>query len=102
MKDSESRRPDLGQIVRVTRGREAGQYAVVIGVLDDKFLMLADGERRKFDRGKKKNTSHVELLSYISPEVQSSLTETGRVTNAKIRHALYTFFEQEALFEKEN
>ncbi|MUV38105.1 putative ribosome-binding protein YbzG [Lentibacillus sp. JNUCC-1] len=83
--------PQLGQIVRIRRGREAGQYAVIIGLTDDQFAWLADGEKRKYDRPKKKNLHHVEVMDFVSPEVQNSLLETGRVTNGKLRFAISKF-----------
>ncbi|WP_217588928.1 KOW motif-containing protein [Lentibacillus saliphilus] len=83
--------PEIGQIVRIKRGREAGQYAVVIAIIDEQFVLLADGEKRKYDRPKKKNLHHVEVVDYISPEVQNSLLETGRVTNGKLRFAITKF-----------
>lgn len=83
--------PRIGEVVRILRGREAGQYAIIIDVINDRFVLLADGEKRKYDRPKKKNLNHIELLDYISPEVQNSLLETGRVTNGKLRFALDKF-----------
>ncbi|MDC3417818.1 KOW domain-containing RNA-binding protein [Aquibacillus salsiterrae] len=90
MNDTESS-PQLGQIVQILQGREAGQFAIVIDIVDDRFVLLADGEKRKYDRPKKKNRHHIEPMEYISPEVQNSLLETGRVTNGKLRFALSKF-----------
>ncbi len=87
MVDSDSN-PQPGQIVLIKRGRDAGQYAIIIRLVDERFVLLADGDKKKFDRPKKKNIQHLQLLNYISPEVQSSLEETGRVTNGKLRFAL--------------
>ncbi len=83
--------PLIGQVVRIMQGREAGQYAVVIKMIDDRYVLLADGEKRKYDRPKKKNLHHIEIMDYISPEVQNSLLETGRVTNGKLRFAIAKF-----------
>ena len=93
MSESESS-PQVGQIVRILQGREAGQYAVVIQIVDDRFILIADGEKRKYDKPKKKNRSHIESMSYVSPEVQNSLLETGRVTNGKLRFALSKFLNE--------
>jgi large subunit ribosomal protein L14e len=90
LNDTESS-PRIGQVVRILQGREAGQFAIVIGELDDRFVLLADGEKRKYDRPKKKNLNHIEVFDYISPEVQNSLLETGRVTNGKLRFAISKF-----------
>lgn len=93
MNETESS-PRIGQVVRIVQGREAEQYMVVIDLLDDRFVLLADGEKRKFDRPKKKNLQHVELMDFVSPEVQNSLLETGRVTNGKLRFAVTKFMNE--------
>ncbi|GAB4074341.1 KOW domain-containing RNA-binding protein [Barrientosiimonas marina] len=83
--------PRIGQVVRILQGREAGQYAVVLKIIDDRYVLLADGEKRKYDQPKRKNLNHVEVMDFVSPEVQNSLLETGRVTNGKLRFALTKF-----------
>ncbi|SFF00457.1 KOW domain-containing RNA-binding protein [Alteribacillus iranensis] len=90
MSEAEST-PEVGQIVHIKRGRDAGNFAIIIGIVDERFILLADGEKRKYDRAKKKNIHHVELCSYISDEVKRSIEDTGRVTNGKIRHALVSY-----------
>lgn len=84
-------RSQLGQIVLITHGRDAGQYAIIVRLLDDRFVFLADGDKKKFNQPKKKNILHLQLIDYVSPEVQRSLLETGRVTNGKLRFALSKF-----------
>lgn len=86
--------PRIGQVVRILQGREAGQYAIVLKLIDDRYALLADGEKRKYDRPKKKNLYHIEAMEFISPEVQNSLLETGRVTNGKLRFALTKFMNE--------
>jgi len=80
--------PQIGQIVRITKGREQNRYAVIINIMNDRFVLLADGEKRKYDRPKKKNVLHIELTPHISNEVRTSLLETNRVSNGKLRFAL--------------
>ncbi|MFD1850684.1 KOW domain-containing RNA-binding protein [Oceanobacillus bengalensis] len=86
--------PLLGHVVRILQGREAGQYMIIIERLDDRYVLIADGERRKTNRPKKKNLHHIEIMDYISPEVQNSLLETGRVTNGKLRFAISKFMSE--------
>ncbi|CAH0120713.1 hypothetical protein PAE9249_03234 [Paenibacillus sp. CECT 9249] len=89
--------PKIGQIVKILRGRDAGQYAVIVGIADSRFVYVADGDKRKFDGPKKKNLIHLELQQTISSEVVNSLNESGRVTNGKLRFALSKFAETAAL-----
>ncbi|AHV99197.1 KOW domain-containing RNA-binding protein [Paenibacillus sabinae] len=83
--------PQVGQLVKILKGKEAGEIAVVIAILDSRFVYIADGDKRKFDGPKKKNILHLELTSIISSEVVNSLKETGRVTNGKLRYAVLDY-----------
>ncbi|ANF98950.1 hypothetical protein AR543_21840 [Paenibacillus bovis] len=85
--------PQVGQVVRVSKGKGAGQPAVIIAISDEKFVYIADGNKRKFDQPKKKNLLHLELMPVVSSEVVDSLQESGRVTNGKLRHAVAKFVE---------
>jgi large subunit ribosomal protein L14e len=89
--------PRIGQLVRILRGRDTNQYGVIVGILDEKFVMIADGDKRKFDRAKRKNLSHLELIEQISSEVQRSIEETGRVTNGKLRYAVSKFLNDQVI-----
>ncbi|MFM9332332.1 hypothetical protein [Paenibacillus mesotrionivorans] len=80
--------PQLGQIVKILRGRDSGDFAVIVGLVDQRSVLIADGRTRKFDHPKKKNLLHLELQNETSDIVVNSLMETGRVTNGKLRHAL--------------
>lgn len=84
-------RPQIGQFVKVLRGKDEESCAVIVEIIDDRFVMIADGHKRKFDHPKKKNVLHLELLTAVSQEVSSSLHETGRVTNAKLRYVIQKY-----------
>ncbi len=83
--------PRVGQFVSITKGKDTGQYAIIIRILDKRFVLLADGVQRKYDNPKKKNINHVALFDNVSPEVQNSISESGRVTNGKLRFAITKF-----------
>ena len=83
--------PQVGQLVRILKGKDAGEAAVVIAVVDSRFVYIADGDKRKIDGPKKKNILHLELIPFISSEVVNSLEETGRVTNGKLRYAVMKY-----------
>ncbi|SFF36619.1 KOW motif-containing protein [Paenibacillus algorifonticola] len=83
--------PQVGQIVKVLRGKDEDSYAVVISIIDERFVMIVDGDKRRFDSPKKKNVLHLELQPVISSEVVNSLLESGRVTNTKLRYVIQKF-----------
>ncbi|MFO7263089.1 MAG: hypothetical protein A6D91_00785 [Bacillaceae bacterium G1] len=83
--------PKPGQVVLVTRGKHAGTYAVVIKIEPDRFVWIADGDKRRFDKPKKKNLRHIRPMPYVDEKVARQLQETGRVSNAMLRFAIRTF-----------
>ena len=87
--------PQVGQFVRVTQGRDTDKYAIIVKIVDDKFVCIADGDKRKFDRAKRKNILHLHLYDDCSQEVEKSIGETGRVTNGKLRFALTYFMKSQ-------
>ncbi|MGC4378205.1 KOW domain-containing RNA-binding protein [Fictibacillus sp. Mic-4] len=89
--------PKVGQIVRIKKGRDAESLSVIVNILDDRYVLIADGDKRKFDRAKRKNLNHLELLDFISPEVARSILETGRVTNGKLRYAVAKFSDEKVI-----
>lgn len=92
--DDSGSSPRIGEVVKILKGRDAGKYAIIIGKIDERFLWIADGDKRKFDAPKKKNILHVEPQSEICEEVINSMSQTGRVTNGKLRFALNRFMEK--------
>ncbi|WP_193791326.1 KOW domain-containing RNA-binding protein [Tumebacillus algifaecis] len=84
-------RPHLGQIVLVTQGKEAGNYCVIVGIHGPKFVLLADGAKRKSDAPKHKNIAHVQLLAHIDEAVAMKLEQQGQVQNALLRCSLNRF-----------
>ncbi|MDY7220657.1 RNA-binding protein [Halalkalibacterium halodurans] len=93
--------PEIGQIVQIVKGRDRDQFSVIIKRVDDRFVYIADGDKRKVDRAKRKNMNHLKLIDHISPEVRHSFEETGKVTNGKLRFALKKFLEEHADLLKE-
>lgn len=85
----------VGQIVQLLKGRDHGKYSVIIGYEGDRYVLVADGDKRKYDRPKKKNRTHVVPLDDISSEIVESIAETGRVTNGKLRFVIQRFIENQ-------
>jgi large subunit ribosomal protein L14e len=86
--------PEIGRIVEVIRGRDKGLYAVVIGHEGDRFVYIADGDKRKVDRPKKKNALHVKRTGEIAQEIVEALAKDGKVTNARLRYVIRQYQQQ--------
>ena len=50
---------EIGRVVQSRQGRDAGRCFVILQVVDDQFVLMADGLTRKLDHPKKKKVKHL-------------------------------------------
>ena len=85
----------VGEVVRSTQGRDSGKYMVVIDILDDEYVLLADGNLRRLDRPKKKKVKHFIAEGLISKEIQQRILSENKMNNALIRVELERLTQRE-------
>jgi len=90
----EQLQPRIGQLVTVLRGKDEGAHAVIVALVDERFVLIADGHKRKAQEPKKKNLLHLALQPQVSEEVADSLRESGSVTNGKLRFAIQKYIQR--------
>ena len=81
MKISES------DIVVSVNGRDSGKMFFVIGV-DEEYVLLADGKRRRVDKPKRKKTKHVQLVPTSGGRTAEKIRSGEKITNSDLRRAL--------------
>ena len=64
----------LGKIVYSKSGRDKGKMFVIIGTVDENFVMLADGDMRKVEKPKLKNIKHVQMTNMTAEDILTSIT----------------------------
>ncbi len=78
----------LGQVVCSKAGRDEGRVFIIIGIVDDKYVLVSDGDLRRFENPKKKRIKHLDITSIILEALSKKLMDSIKVTNAEIRKAL--------------
>ena len=72
----------IGGIVRSRAGRDRGRAFVILEILDEQYVLLADGKLRTIERPKKKKRRHLLKASEARMEL------TGHLVNADFRKFL--------------
>ena len=62
-----------GRVVLSTQGRDEGRYFVVLEVIDENFVLMADGLTRKIAHPKKKKVKHLKLNQFFYKSFQHNL-----------------------------
>jgi len=75
----------LGELVSSKAGRDTGRKLVIVGIIDEKFVLVSDGDLRKIEKPKKKKIKHVESCGIIIDSLNKKLENNMKVTNAEIR-----------------
>lgn len=88
----------VGQIVQILMGREAGEYAIVINREDPSFVWLADGRKRSTEQPKRKNVRHIQPTQAIGKHVVDAL-QNGILTNEDIRSDVNQYLKQKGVGE---
>lgn len=78
----------LGRVVCSRAGRDKGQYYVVVRIIDDRFVEVADGLKKKVASPKKKNVRHLVVQDQVAVEVARKLAAGQKVDDAEIRSVL--------------
>jgi len=81
----------LGQVVRSIAGRDAGKMFILVGIIDDKYVLVADGDLRKIESLKKKNIKHLQACKYVDSAIRHKLLQNEKLTNMEISRALEIF-----------
>lgn len=80
----------IGRAATSKAGRDRGRTFLIVGVLDDNHVYLADGETRKLAAPKKKKLKHLRIEAKTAANIHEKLIEGGRVLDAEIRSSLQT------------
>ncbi len=71
-----------GNVVASIQGRDEGRLFVVQQVLDDSYVLIADGDLRPMEKPKKKKTKHLipkqECISSLKEKLDKGIPVTNR------------------------
>lgn len=78
----------LGQIVSSKAGRDKDRVFAVVAILDDRHVLIADGDLRKIEKPKKKKVRHLQKYNTVNDELRIKL-ETGlKIENIELQKNL--------------
>ena len=76
-----------GRVVLSTQGRDEGRYFIVLEVIDENFVMMADGLTRKIDHPKKKKVKHLRAKPIVV-NVDGTTLPNRHLQDSDLRSAL--------------
>ena len=86
---------DVGRIVFSKQGHDRGRWFMIVGLVDDKHVLIADGQTRKLEKPKKKQTKHLRAKPIRFVETAELLQNGKPVLDSDIRKAIAAFATEE-------
>lgn len=79
----------IGQIVKSKAGRDKDRNFIIVDIIDEQYVLIADGDLRKIDNPKKKKIKHLAIYNdVISDEVSKKLSADEKINNLLLRREL--------------
>ena len=76
-----------GRVVISTQGRDEGRYFIVLEVIDEQFVLMADGLTRKIAHPKKKKVKHLRPKPIVV-NVDGNTLPNKHLQDSDLRRAL--------------
>ncbi len=78
----------VGQIVSSKAGRDKDRLFVIIDIIDDQYVLIADGDLRKIEKPKKKKVRHLLKQNIINSDIKEKLEKNEKLDNIYLRREL--------------
>lgn len=84
----------LGQFVVSTQGRDKNQAYVVVNILNERAVEVANGTTKTLLKPKKKNLCHLHLTPFGCEEITKKLKSNIKINDQMVYHALREYSKQ--------
>jgi ribosomal protein L14E/L6E/L27E len=78
----------IGQVVKSKLGRDQGNLFFIIKIVDEEYVLVADGDIRKLDKPKLKKVKHLKKSNAISKAVKNKIEANESINDAFLRAEL--------------
>ncbi len=79
---------ELGRVVRSIAGRDNGGHFIIVKVVSDDYVLIADGDKRRLNSPKKKKIKHLHFLPDVFEQIGKKFEENKKVFDAEVVSAL--------------
>lgn len=75
----------IGKLVISKSGRDKGKYLLIIGIVDENYVYIVDGNLRRVEKPKLKKIKHLIFTNIINEDIKSFIESGNKISNPQIR-----------------
>ncbi len=84
----------IGRYVWSKAGRDKGHLFIIISILDDQHVMVADGSLRRVSNPKKKKLKHLNITNKAAEDIQRTISIKRRLLDTDLQMAIEEYKER--------
>lgn len=78
---------EVGMLAFSKAGHDNGDLYVIIKV-DKEYVYLVNGKNHSFEKPKRKNVKHIQIIKYIEKSIHEKLKENSKIQNEDIKRVI--------------
>ena len=78
----------VGRVCLSKSGRDKDRYFMITQVIDENYVMIADGVMRKLNKTKKKKIKHLSMKPIVLDVIAGKLETGSKVFDAELKNAI--------------
>jgi ribosomal protein L14E/L6E/L27E len=75
----------LGRIVCSKSGRDAGRNFIVVGIINESYVYISDGDLRTIEKPKKKKIMHLDITNDKADNIIELINKGEKVSNRMVK-----------------
>lgn len=75
----------IGKLAFSKSGRDEGRYFVIVGIINENYVYISDGDLRPIKKPKKKKLKHITITDIVAENIKNLLLTGDMVSNGAIR-----------------
>ena len=78
----------VGRVAYSKKGRDRGRYYMITSVIDENYVLIADGVLRKLAKPKRKKLKHLSLKPIVLEGIADKINNNTKVFDAELKSAI--------------
>lgn len=78
----------IGRVAYSKSGRDEGKYFIILGIVNNDYVYISDGDLRPVEKPKKKKVKHLNITTSESEEIKQLILSGDKVSNKVIKKFL--------------
>lgn len=84
----------IGRFAWSKAGRDKDRLFIIIDIVDDAHVLIADGDLRPVSKPKKKKLKHLMITNKVADEISQTVADRKRLTDDDLRKAIQRYLKE--------